>query len=240
MTFSNFTFKARLIPVLPFLFFEAWRIKRRSPRLMPVSEWVNLGQGDQSILILGESTAAGVGASHISTSISGQLNQLLDSQYIIQNIGKNGLKVSQVKRLLLNFSADIKKPSKGILLFIGANDCFQLTSPTEFQKELSGLIGFFETELKPEWIYLADIPPVQLFPAFSPLMKFFLKRQRSFLQEKMKFLAHHNPKIIFEEISIDLTSDFFSVDQIHPSDLGYQKISEFAINQLKSRNLFGQ
>lgn len=51
-------------------------------------------------------------------------------------------------------------------------------------------------------------------------------------------LARENAKIVFDSLSVEISPGFFSEDQIHPSDLGYQKIAAFAIQGLKKRNLF--
>ena len=98
---------------------------------------------------------------------------------------------------------------------------------------MKNLTEHISAESDPDWIYLADIPPVHLFPAFSLRMRSFLKEQRNFLQKEMADLAKENPKMVFEAISLDLSPEFFSEDLIHPSDLGYQKIAEFAVDGIR-------
>ncbi|WP_075352304.1 SGNH/GDSL hydrolase family protein [Algoriphagus marinus] len=184
-------------------------------------------------MIIGESTAAGVGASSMEFTIASYLHQLFQEEYSFYNFGKNGIRVAEV---LLHFKSDLEElnsTKEGILLFLGANDCFKLTNPSAFNSSLQSLIESLQTQFDPNWIYLADIPPVHLFPAFSSLMKSYLYRQREFLRTEMKKLALKNKRLIFQEISLDLVPDFFSADGIHPSDLGYQKIAEFTFEGIK-------
>ncbi|MDP2042043.1 MAG: hypothetical protein Q8K16_12760, partial [Algoriphagus sp.] len=67
-------FQAKLYPVLPFLIFQAYQVKRNSPSLPSMTENLVLGNGNRKILILGESTAAGVGASNPKSSLAGHLS----------------------------------------------------------------------------------------------------------------------------------------------------------------------
>ncbi|MBC6369103.1 SGNH/GDSL hydrolase family protein [Algoriphagus sp. AK58] len=228
-------FKLKLIPNLPFLISEAAKIRENGVKLSPVSEYARFGIGKEKILILGESTAAGVGASSIEDSLAGYFSRLFGNQYTVENFGKNGLTAKDAYSLL-EFSYPYRPDKiKGLMLFLGANDCFKLTSPSDFQNHLKELITRISSENQPEWIYLADIPPVHLFPAFSAKMKAFLRIQRDFLQKEMIKVSRENSKIVFEPISLDLSPDFFSEDQVHPSDLGYHKIAKFAFEELIRR-----
>jgi lysophospholipase L1-like esterase len=226
-------FKLKLLPYLPFLISEATLIRKSGVKLPSISQRLTLGSGTSSILILGESTAAGVGASSVETTLAGNFSNLLGDNWHIQNLGKNGLKAEQAH--LLFRSMNTSKPTKinGLILFLGANDCFKLTNPRVFKTHLKTLTEYISAESDPDWIYLADIPPVHLFPAFSLRMRSFLKEQRNFLQKEMAELAKENPKMVFEPISLDLSPEFFSEDLVHPSDLGYQKIAEFAVKGIR-------
>ncbi|MDG1276400.1 MAG: GDSL-type esterase/lipase family protein [Algoriphagus sp.] len=230
---SYLLFQSRLFPLLPYLIYEAGKISKTGPKLSPQSEKVFLAGQEQSILILGESTAAGVGASAAGFTLSSYLHQLFLEKYSFYNLGKNGIRVGEVLPHFKSDLAELNSTKEGILLFLGANDCFKLTNPSAFYKSLQSLVASLQTQFEPKWIYLADIPPVHLFPAFSSLMKSYLYRQREFLRNEMKKLASKNNRLIFQEISLDLVPDFFSTDGIHPSDLGYQKIAEFTYEGIK-------
>ena len=135
--------------------------------------------------------------------------------------------------LYLNHKKSRSTKSEGVILFLGANDCFLLTSPQVFKRELESLIQQIQVATDAKWIYLAAIPPVHLFPAFSEQMRSFLDLQRKYLQREMEAIAARTPQVIFHPIPIDLQPEFFSADGVHPSDLGYQKIAELAIEKMK-------
>ncbi|WP_111669610.1 GDSL-type esterase/lipase family protein [Algoriphagus litoralis] len=230
-------FKAKLYPVLPFLIFQAFRIRQIRPQLPALSENLTLGNGNRKLLILGESTAAGVGASAQRFTLAGQFFQHLGSEFQVKNLGKNGLQVHQVTSHFNKELNAIQDRFEGIMLFLGANDCFKLTAPDKFRIELDKLISDLKNRFSPDWIYLADIPPVHLFPAFPKLMQYFLQGQRNFLQKEMISISQSQKEVLFDKITLDINSDFFASDLIHPADEGYQKIAKFTLDGLSTRGL---
>ena len=225
-------FQLQLFPWLPFLVYQAKKVRKSSPKLPSQSALLTLGQGEKHVVLLGESTVAGVGASSESTTLAGNFSRIFGESYQIETIGKKGLRVKEAFSLYLRHKKSRSKKSEGVILFLGANDCFLLTSPQVFKKELKSLIQQIRVDTNAEWIYLAAIPPVHLFPAFSEQMRSFLSKQRAYLQREMEDIASNEPMVIYHPIPMDLQPEFFSADGVHPSDLGYQKIAELAIGKI--------
>ena len=225
-------FQLQLFPWLPFLVYQAKKVRKSSPELPAQSPLLTLGQGEKHVVLLGESTVAGVGASSASTTLAGNFSRIFGDSHQIETIGKKGLRANEAFSLYLKHKKPECKKSEAVLLFLGANDCFLLTTPQEFKKELESLIQQIQVATNAEWIYLAAIPPVHLFPAFTEQMRSFLYRQRNYLLHEMEAIAARKPQVIFHQIPMDLQPEFFSADGVHPSDLGYQKIAELAIEKM--------
>jgi lysophospholipase L1-like esterase len=225
-------FQLRLYPWLPLLVYQAKQVRKSSPKLPSQSSLLILGQGENHVLLIGESTVAGVGASAPAHTLAGNFYRLLGKSYQIETIGKKGLRVKDALSLYHQHRKTEATKSKGVILFLGANDCFLLTNPIAFKKEVETLIHQIQMTTSAQWIYLAAIPPVHLFPAFSKRMQSFLQVQRNYLQAELEQIAACNPKVIYQEIPMDLQPEFFSADGVHPSDLGYQKIAELAFEKL--------
>ena len=225
-------FQLQLFPWLPYLVYQAKKVRKSSPKLPSQSSLLTLGQGEKHVLLLGESTVAGVGASAAAHTLAGNFSRMLGDSYQIETIGKKGLRVKDAFSLYQLQKKSRTTTSEGVILFLGANDCFLLTSPQEFKQELRSLIQQIQVETDANWIYLAAIPPVHLFPAFSEQMRSFLSKQRAYLQREMENIAANDPKVIYHAIPMDLQPEFFSADGVHPSDLGYQKIAELAIEKM--------
>jgi lysophospholipase L1-like esterase len=216
------------------LAYEAWKVKRSVPNLPAISERLVFEGKTSELLLIGESTVAGVGATTTAFTLAGHIFNLFKGEYTVSNFGKNGIRIAETLPL---FKAELEKNSKsieGIFIFLGANDCFKWTSPKSFAKSLARLIEKLEQLFHPNWIYLADIPPVQLFPAFSPLMQGYLQKQREFLRNEMKSISVNRNNLVFEEIKLKLGKNFFASDGIHPSNFGYQLIAEFAFEGIRN------
>ena len=62
-------FQLQLFPWLPFLVYQAKKVRKSSPKLPAQSPLLTLGQGEKHVLLLGESTVAGVGASSATRQV---------------------------------------------------------------------------------------------------------------------------------------------------------------------------
>jgi lysophospholipase L1-like esterase len=231
-------FQLRLLTQLPFLVAEAKHLHRHDPKLPARSSRVVLGEGNKHILLLGESTVAGLGASSLTTTLAGNFHRLLGPDFSVETVGKKGMRAKQMHDWYLQHRQSPPAKTNGIFIFLGANDCFKLTSPSDYRQQLGQLLRELQSNSCPDWIYLADIPPVHLFPAFSKKMCFFLERQRSYLRLEMERLAKEQSNLIFHPLNLPLQPDFFSEDLVHPSDKGYQKIAELAFAELSNRSIF--
>ncbi|MDA0314957.1 MAG: GDSL-type esterase/lipase family protein [Bacteroidetes bacterium] len=175
-------FQLQLFPWLPFLVFQAKKVRQTSPKLPSQSSLLTLGHGEKHVILLGESTAAGVGASAAAYTLAGNFSRILEESYQIETIGKKGLRVKEAISLYQLHKKSRTNKTEGVILFLGANDCFLLTSPQDFKRELESLIQQIKVATDVNWIYLAAIPPVHLFSAFSERMRYFLHLQREYLQ----------------------------------------------------------
>lgn len=228
-------FQAKLFPVLPILIYQAYRVQKERQTPKAQSEFIKLGNGPHKLLVLGESTVAGVGASSVDFTLAANIYRLFGEDSTVTNMGKNGIRASQVLQYFSEKLRTEKAQLDGVFIFLGANDCFKLTNPIEYNLSILQLIRTLELEFHPSYIYLADIPPVHLFPALPAMLQFYLKSQREFLRAEMKLIAKGNSKIIFDELNLNFTSEFFCEDLIHPSDLGYQAIADFAWKGIQGR-----
>jgi len=231
-----FLFQAKLYPVLPYLIYKANKVQKAYPTPPAVSEFLTLGNSKKKYLILGESTAAGVGAKDPKGTIANRIFETAGPDLQVINLGKNGIRVKEAIPTFKHQLNSISGKVDGLFIFLGANDCFKLTPPNEYQRALLRLLGQINSQFQPNWIYLADIPPVQIFPAFPSILKSYLKEQRSFLRKEMKRIASLDERIVFEPIELDLDESFFSEDLIHPSSYGYSAIADFSLAGLKRAN----
>jgi lysophospholipase L1-like esterase len=225
-----------LVPCLPLLKSSAKKIRKSISKLPPQSKYLVLSAPENSVnmLVIGESTAAGVGASDPQNTFSAHIHRLYDGKRNIYTIGKNGLKASELQKLM-DSKKGLPDNFREVVVLIGANDCFRVTAPAAFYSALRDFIDILVTKKNVERIILPIIPPVHQFPAIQGLMRFFLKTHRHLLTQQLIELGNINPKVDFENNLQTFTADFFAADGIHPSDEGYRMLAKITFDQLEEK-----
>jgi lysophospholipase L1-like esterase len=217
-----------LIPCLPFLLLAGKKLRKNIPRLPAYSEYLAFTQSHiaSNLLIIGESTAAGVGASSVEKTFGSKISMLFTHQHNVFNLGRNGLKAKSLTKLYEKNRERLPAQIDQSIILIGANDCFQFTSPRKFAEGLNRTFDLLINKLQCRAIIIPLIPPVHQFPAIPPILRFFLGIHRQVLSRQMMYLAEKEMKITFIHQNQKYDSAFFAQDGIHPSDLGYQKMAE--------------
>lgn len=224
-----------LVPCLPFLYFAGKNARKNINKLPPQSEYQYLPSlsKENTLLIIGESTVAGVGASSPQTTFASNIDLLSFNGFEIHNIGKNGLRAGKLKRLLMGNPAAMEMLFTNAFVMIGANDCFKLTPPKKFRKDLEMFLQFLIMEKGVEKIIIPMVPPVHIFPAIPGLLRFFLRIHRSLLIAEIKNLSQKIIPLHYDASIQEFSENFFADDGIHPSDLGYKKMAESVFAQFE-------
>lgn len=224
-----------LIPVFPVLYFKGTKLKNRLVKLPPRSGFLELvsANPESNLLIIGESTAAGVGATSSETTFASKIFGFTDGKFTIFNLGQNGLKAEKLQSLFHKSEKSVARSFSKTIILIGANDCFKLTPPRKFRKEIESFVRFLIAEKGVEDITIPMIPPVQDFPGIPKIMRLFLGWHRSILSRELLLLEKKIPQLSFQNQREKFSVEFFSEDGIHPSDLGYELIAASIATKLK-------
>lgn len=217
-----------LVPSLPLLYYFGKKAKRNIKKLPPQSNYQYLPSlsKENSLLIIGESTVAGVGASSPKTTFAANIDLLSFNEFEIHNIGKNGLRAGKLKGLLMDNPAARELSFTNAIVMIGANDCFKLTPPKKFSKDLEMFLQFLILEKGVNKIIIPMVPPVHVFPAIPGLLRFFMRIHRYLLTSEITSLSQKISTLHFDPSKQDFTGEFFAEDGIHPSDLGYSMMAK--------------
>lgn len=187
----------------------------------------------KTILVLGDSTAFGVGTKEKNDSIAGQLANFTNATYV-ENLSVSGAQIHDLKNQLKNIK-NINENNKSydyILIQIGGNDIIRFHS-VEKQKEMfTEFLKTLPNYKKLIVISVGNVGDATLFPFFiRPLhSNFSLKYHKMFeeiLNEQKKvnpnsyYVNLHEPNksknkfLLYPEI-------YLSKDGLHPSSAGYK------------------
>jgi lysophospholipase L1-like esterase len=120
-----------------------------------------------------------------------------------------------------------------LVIGVGANDSFELTTPKKWLENIQLLIDALKHKFPKTPILFAQLPTIEVFPALTKQMQFVLGNHKNLLAEYLFEQTLKNENIYFPTNKVDTQKwmkylkveqtieDFFS-DGIHPSKLTYK------------------
>ncbi|MGB8811114.1 MAG: SGNH/GDSL hydrolase family protein [Acinetobacter calcoaceticus] len=214
--------KLSTLVLLPVLFIQGAKVRKNTPRLLEaIGEREGLcGHGRPlSLLILGDSAAAGVGVETQKDALSGAIISELQDEYSLcwKLHAKTGDTTKQVFQALQHLE---QQNYDVVVTSIGVNDVTKLTSANLWLKQQKQLFQQIQTRFQPKLIIVSGVPPMQHFPALpNPLAWLFGKYAEQMNQALYKWLESQNQfRFIqydiesFQAMSLPMASDGF-----HPS-----------------------
>ncbi|MFG1923517.1 SGNH/GDSL hydrolase family protein [Cryptosporangium sp. NPDC048952] len=205
-------------------------ISRRIPHLPdaggPLSGSTSEGAG-LSVLFVGDSSVAGVGAAHHEEALAGQFSAALAEQteqpVSWRVLARSGdtvrglteLVASQAERL----DADL------VVLSAGTNDALRLRRPSAWRADVTVLVDVLRERLgRPVPVLLVSIPPVHRFGSLPRVVRWSLGGYAMLLDRQLARLCATAPGLchLLPGPLPTNTAQFFAVDRFHPSPLGYR------------------
>ena len=222
------------LPTAPVLFAQGRRLKRDTPRLPDAATpWhgVTSGPDPLSLLVLGDSTAAGVGAATQDEALPGHLGRelaaLTGRGVSWRAIGENGADAREfIERYLDEACASA---SDIIFLSIGANDALGLRSRGAFARDIRTILGRLR-EANPEAdILVSSLPAFFRFELLPQPLKGNLSLHSRSLEDAARAVIAQTAGVHMSPPPPPYTDGFFASDLFHPSEQGYRDWARFAI-----------
>lgn len=212
--------------LLPILFLQGLWSRRHIPRLPEASGPTTgraSGQGRPiALIVLGESTAAGVGAATHETALTGQTAQALAQQtgrpVHWRAIGRNGATAQMVYQAVASQLAG--RRADVALIALGVNDTIRMHSPARWTSDLRRVIEAVRHQVGPIPIVLAGIPPLERFPALPQPLRAVLGLRARALDLAAAALANTLSQVSHWPTQVRDTNDF-APDGFHPGPVGY-------------------
>jgi lysophospholipase L1-like esterase len=208
--------------LLPVLLIQGLKVRHNTPRLAEASgdrEGVS-GQGQPlSLLILGDSAAAGVGVESQKEALSGVILSCLEDEYLVRwklhaKTGDTTQQVTSALQLLAPQPYDV------VVTSIGVNDVTKLISAKKWLRQQQQLFLEIQNRFQPKLIIVSGVPPMQHFSALpNPLAWLFGQYAAQMNQKLQQWLAPqtqyqflHFDSQTFQGLNLPMASDGF-----HPS-----------------------
>lgn len=227
---------SRLIAIAlgPVLLPQGRRARRVIPRLPDAAlPWSGSVEGPDpiSILVLGDSTAAGVGAETQDDALPGHLARALSAQLgcgaTWRAIGENG---ATSRDIIERFLGDASEQQYDVVfLSVGANDALGLRSRTAFRRDVRTIVRRLRSVSPAATILVSSLPAFQYFEALPNPLRWTLWLHSRSLEAAARAFVQGEPGVTMSPPAPQYTADFFASDQFHPSVTGYRDWVQFAL-----------
>jgi lysophospholipase L1-like esterase len=219
---------ASAVLLAPLLLVQARQAVRRTPRLPTASGPAHgtVGQGDprRRLLVIGESTAAGVGADRHTRALPGFLAAELSGRlggtvtWLVR--GKSG---ATVRKVLAELVPAGQEPFDIAVLTVGINDLFDRRAPRPWAGDLTSLIGALGGAHGRTRVIVSGMPPVHRVPAIPQPLRFVLGRRARAMDRVMRQVsADCGATYVPIDGAITRDAGLFAPDGFHPSEAGYR------------------
>lgn len=212
----------------PVLLVQGRRVRATTPRLPeaggPATGSVPGAGSPLRIAVVGESTAAGVGAVRHSEALPGFLASEVaartDRAVAWSVHARTGYRAADVRRELLGgLAADVA------VVAIGVNDLLAGRPLARFERDVAELVTAIRTAAGAEVpVVLSGMPPLGRFPSLPQPMRAILGWRAHAMDRRLARVARRLPAV--RHCPFDLpsdTDDFFGADGFHPGPDGYRQ-----------------
>jgi lysophospholipase L1-like esterase len=231
---------SRLIVVLlGVILFPQARYARRIIPLLPdaAKPWQGsvAGRDPVSILVIGDSTAAGVGAETQDDALPGNLARRLSREWdrgaTWRAVGENGATSADIARRFLDEATT--QQYDVIFVSIGANDALKLRSRAAFRRSFRVILRRLRRVSPTALILVSSLPGFSQFTALPNPLRWALGLHARSLEAVARRFAASEPGVIMSPPAPEYTRGFFATDRFHPSPQGYREWVDFALTDAK-------
>ena len=224
-----------IIPTGPVLFVQAKRLRRDTPLLPDAAQpWTGDVSGDdpQTLLVLGDSTAAGVGAPTQDEALPGNLARGLSVRtgrgIRWRALGENGATARDLVERYLDDATEMSYDF--VFVTIGANDALGIRSRRAFTKDMRTILERLRAASPDAMILVSSLPAFTRFELLPNPLRWNLYLHSMSLEDAARSVVAGMPGIHMSPPPPPYTEDFFASDLFHPSASGYRDWARYAID----------
>jgi lysophospholipase L1-like esterase len=238
---------AASLALAPVLAWQGWRVRRTVPVLrdadgpvtgdaVPATAPLASPAPPLSLLVLGESTAAGMGAPTHRDALAGRtaqaLAELTGRRVRWRVVGRSGATAQAARTLFEASFADAALPDDPAaarvdvaVVALGVNDVLAFRGDRAWTRDLDALVQALRVRCGDAPIVVAAVPPLHCFPALRQPLRWALGTRARLLDAAAARWATRVPRVAHAPASTlesVATGGLFAADGFHPSPEGYR------------------
>lgn len=215
------------LPLAPVLVTQARQLRRDTPRLPDAAlPWTGFRPGPDPLrlLVLGDSTAAGVGAETQDEALPGWIAHEIAERWrrgtTWRAIGENGATAKDVLDRFVGEAASA--PFDLALLTIGANDALGLRSRPAFSRDVRAIVLALRAASPGAAVLVSLMPRFDRFALLPEPLRATLARHAGSLDLGARQAVGDLDGVVAIPPPPPYVDGFFASDEFHPSSVGYR------------------
>lgn len=221
--------------LLPLLAAQGLHVRRKA-LILPEAEGPRAGIDgtgpDLHLLVLGDSSAAGVGVARQQDALSGQLAAALNPHFRLH--WRLEARTGETTRSTLARMRDIRPMrTDAVVLALGVNDTTRLAAPGGWLRRQQALYDLLRRDCGAQQIYVTAVPPLGQFPLLPQPLRWVLGRHARGLDLHLQRLLADQPDCT--HISLDLPPDpaLMADDGFHPGARVYRHWARLVATRIR-------
>lgn len=213
------------IILFPLLTIQAFWVRANVLRLPEPNGARSGKRGDNgnelSILVLGDSAAAGVGVEIQEHALSCQLAENLSSKYKVnwQLEAKTGFTSKDILEKLHSLP---EQTIDYVVVSVGVNDVTHFTSMKRWNNNITMIIDVIKEKFNSPTILLTCVPPMQLFNSLPSPLNWWLGLRAKRFNNAMYDIVEDKPHCSLLAFDLPFEPEFLAKDGFHPSNIAYR------------------
>lgn len=220
----------------PVLFFQAIILRKSALRLPEASGLRTATQGTGPrlrILIVGDSSAAGVGADNQDEALAGQLSAALAPHHTVHwdLIASTG---ATTPSTLSHLQRGVLKPVDVVIIVLGVNDVTRGGPKARWLRLHSALRNFLRDQTGARHLYISEIPPLGAFPLLPNPLRWVLGRRAIRFDAALRATLAMESDTTYVLLPRTLDVGDMAEDGFHPGPAIYAKWAKEIARQIIS------
>ena len=205
--------------LLPVLLPQALYVRRKA-LVLPEAAGNRIGETGTGqplrLLVLGDSSAAGVGVKTQTQALLGHLLGRLTPKYRVQYhlIAQTGLTTDQITQKLLD---EAQGSYDLAIIALGVNDVTRLVQPHVWKDQQLDLHGQLRSRFGVKFICQSGLPPMGLFPLLPDPLRAVLGARATHLDQILEGIVNADPAAARVSLEFPLDAENMAEDGYHPS-----------------------
>jgi lysophospholipase L1-like esterase len=190
------------------------------------------------VLVLGDSSAAGVGVDTQDQAIAGQLAAQLADKFQVtwELVAKTGATTKSHTQAMIE---QVEGKFDAAMICLGVNDVTRGVNLKEWLEQQTALYDLLEQKFGVNEIYVSGVPPIKYFPLLPQPLRWFLGRRADRFDHWLADLVEKRQNTYHIPIAFPHDTSLMASDGYHPKAGVYEQWAGWVADRIKdSRGMF--